>query len=358
MLNAIFHQGGYFLLPDEFPTYEAFLTDLRSRALPAEYRLIPLLEDNQVRCFTVNKGICMAPYFLSGYRDEPVSVTIQDMADVYPTQVERLSQEEYNLHLRKVIESYCDGCLGYKPLSPKVQSLNGHHEEISLNGVCFFRYEQKPSLRSFGMNLMWLGGGFMRRDFAKLDAEEMRLKLKEYLYVVYAGAELTTLEDGTQILTISPKKKELLPPYLALAIGEYVEGLIGNYRIQPDIRPNTDPETILSLAAPEHREAFRKECKKYGVSIACLTWDGKDEGRILQALSQLNRQCRLSVLSALQNQAVLLMMDTANALKQSASTPPCWRLTMRSSPSMGSITAAGIPSISTCPLNPLIDDRR
>ena len=42
MPNAIFHRGSYLLLPGEFPTYEAFMADLRSRELPATYRLLPL----------------------------------------------------------------------------------------------------------------------------------------------------------------------------------------------------------------------------------------------------------------------------------------------------------------------------
>lgn len=315
MFNAIFHKNAYFLLPKEFLTCEAFMADLRSRDLPAEYQMIPLLEDYRIRSFTVNKGICMAPYFISGYRDDPITVTINNPDDIYPTQAERLTQEEYNTRLRKLVESYCPGCLGYKPLSPKVQSLNGHHEEISLNGVCFFRYEEKPTPRSFGANLLWLGGGFMRYNFAKLDADEMRLKLKEYLYIVYASAELSALEDGTQQLTVSSKKKELLPSYLALAIGAYIDGLTGHYRIQPAIPPDTTPESFLALAAPEKREAFRRECKKFGVSIAVLTWDGQDDGRVMESISLLDRHCQLCVLHAEQNRASLLLMDTAEALK-------------------------------------------
>lgn len=315
MLNAIFHKDEYWLLPEEFPTYEAFMADLRRRELPVTYQMIPLLENNRVRCFTVIKGICMAPYFLTGYRDDPADVVISDPADVYPTQVERLTQEEYNARLRTLIEGYCEGCLGYKPLSPKVQSLNGHHEEISLNGVCFFRYEQKPAPRSFGHNLMWLGGGFMRYKYAEQDAEEMRQNLKETLYVVYSAAEKTVQPDGSTLLTVTPKKKELLPPYLALAIGHYVHSLTGTYRVQPDVMPDTSPEALLALAAPERREAFRKECKKYGVSLADLTWDGKDEGRVTRMLWPQNKHSLLYPLYEAPGRAILLLMDTAAAMK-------------------------------------------
>ena len=315
MLNAIFHKGSYLLMPGDFPTFEAFMADLRSRELPATYQMIPLLEDNRVRCFTVNKGICMAPYFLTGYRDEPIDVTISDPADVYPTQVERLTQEEYNARLRTVIEGYCEGCMGFKPLSPKVQSLNGHHEEISLNRVCFFRYESKPAPRSFGHNLRWLGGGFMRYKYAEKDAEEMRLEIKQQLYVVYDSAVKTQEPDGTTLLTVTPKKKELLPPCLALALGNYLHKLTHTYRVQPATQPELTPDALLALAAPERREAFRKECKKYGVSLADLTWDGKDDGRVTEMLWEQNKPSVLYPLWEGSGRAILLLMDTAEAMK-------------------------------------------
>lgn len=316
MLNAIFHQDAYFLLPDAFATFEAFLADVQARELPATYQMIPLLEDNKQRNWTVIKGICMAPYFLTGYRDEPVAVTISNPDDVYPVQVERMTQEEYNDRLRCVIEGYCDGCLGYKQLTPKVQSLNGHHEEISLNGVCFFRYETKPSPRILRPNMMWLGGGFMRYQYAQKDAEEMRQNIKEHTYIVYDSASKDALPDGSQLLTVTAKKKELLPPYLALALGHYIDNLTGSYRIAPSPLPEVTPEAILALAAPDKREAFRKECKKYGVSIADLTWDGQDQGRVLSSLQALNKQSILYVLWEAADRAILLLMDTPNAMKE------------------------------------------
>lgn len=314
MYNAIFHKGEYLLLPEEYQTFEAFMADLRSRELPATCQMISLREDNRIPHWTVSKGICMAPYFLTGYRDKPVSVVINDPGDVYPTQVERMSQEEYNARLRTVIEGYCEGCLGYKPLTPRVQSLNGHHEEISLNGVCFYRYESKPSPRSFRHNLQWLGGGFMRYNFAGKDAEEMRQEIKQTLYVVYDSAVKTGEADGSILLTLTPKKKELLPPYLALALGHYLHELTHSYRVEPAVQPDLSPDAILSLAAPERLEAFRKECKKYGVSLAELTWDGQDEGRIMRMLWEENKPSLLYPIAEAPGRAILLLMDTGDAL--------------------------------------------
>ncbi|MBE5797732.1 MAG: hypothetical protein E7327_10230 [Clostridiales bacterium] len=315
MPNAIFHRGSYLLLPGEFPTYEALMADLRSRELPATYSMIPLLEDNRVRCWTVFKGLCLAPYFLTGYRDEPSAVQISDPAEVYPAQVECLTQEEYNARLRAVINERCGGCGGYKPLSPKVQSLNAYFQHMSLDGVCLFRYESKPAPRSFGQNMQWLGGGFMRNKYAEKDAETMRQNFREWLHLSCDSAVRTTTADGTTLLTIAPKKKELLPPYLTLAVGHYVHSLTGTYRIQPDAQPDTSPDALLSLASPERRDAFRRECKKYGVSLADLTWDGQDDGRVMRMLWEQNKHSLLYPLHEAPGRVILLLMDTAEAMK-------------------------------------------
>ena len=50
MYNAIFYQDSYALLPEGFLTFEAFMADLRSRPSPVTYPMIPLLENNRIRC--------------------------------------------------------------------------------------------------------------------------------------------------------------------------------------------------------------------------------------------------------------------------------------------------------------------
>ena len=100
MPNAIFHMGSYYLLPDGLPTFEAFLADLRSRALPATYRLLRLKEENRITASgKVSPGFCLAPCFLSGYKDWYADVPIRDGGDVFPVQVERIPLKEYDLRL-------------------------------------------------------------------------------------------------------------------------------------------------------------------------------------------------------------------------------------------------------------------
>ena len=190
MVNAIYYQDAYLLLPPELPEFGAFLADLRSRALPATYRLLPLLEDNRVRHSHFSRGMCMAPCFLSGYRDEPLSVRIADPSAVYPVQVELLTQEEYNARLCTVVRECCPGCKNYTPISGDEASHAGHHEEISLNGVCSFRWETRSALRKdcrrYGAalaELTWDG-----QDDGRVAASLALLERKALLSVLHAEA--------------------------------------------------------------------------------------------------------------------------------------------------------------------------
>ena len=102
MPNAIYLRDSYFLLPDGFPTFEAFLNDVQRRSLPAAYDLVPLMENNRIRCGALLRGQCMAPVFLSDVPDTAVPVTIHAAEEICPATVERIPMEEYDARLREV----------------------------------------------------------------------------------------------------------------------------------------------------------------------------------------------------------------------------------------------------------------
>ena len=146
--QGFYYKEQYMLLPKGFETFDAFMADLRSKELPARYETEVLVDDHHARNYTVIKGRSMAPYFLSGYHDDPCTIQITYPDEVYPVQVELMDQTEYNTRLRELINGYCPGCTKFKPLSNRVQSLNGHFEELPLDGTCLYREEIKPSRRS------------------------------------------------------------------------------------------------------------------------------------------------------------------------------------------------------------------
>lgn len=312
MPNAIFHMGSYYLLPDDLPTFEAFLADLHSRTLPATYRLLRLKEENRITASgKVAPGFCLAPCFLTGYKDWYADVPICDAGDVFPVQVERIPLKEYDLRLREVIQHTCEGCVICKPPTARAQSLQPYRERLSLNGTCFFRWEEKPLPRVFGEGLGWLGGGFMRLKYAQKDAEELRQHLKEHTRILCESAEKVELPDGSGQLNVTLKKKELLPPYLMLAVGHYIHGLTDSFRIAAPT-PDVTSEALLALVA--QGETFRAECKKYGAALAFLTWNGQDGGRVAAFLEEQEKHLFLHTLCLEDGCASLLLLDLPLAM--------------------------------------------
>ena len=165
MYNAFYYEDNYYLLPDGYSDCQSFIDAVRQGSLPMEFCAVALRENHNVNNSRVVKGCSMAPYFLTGYHDESCQIVISNVEDVYPVHATLLSQEAYNAKLRELILEKCPGCLRYSPLSNRVQSLNGHFEEMSLDGVCLFRQETRPEPRSFRRNLFSLGGFYRNFNY-------------------------------------------------------------------------------------------------------------------------------------------------------------------------------------------------
>lgn len=316
MQNAIYYEGMYYLLPKEFHNYDRFMQDLCERDLPARYQMVALLEDHNARSFTVIKGRSMAPYFLSGYHDDPTPVTITDREDVYPVEVEVMDQSEYNARLREVIDRVCPGCLRFKPLSNRVQSLNGHFEEMTLDGVCVFRQEAKPAPRSFHHHLFSFGGAFIRFNFSENTAQEMHENIKQWFYLHYADATLHE-DNGRKTLILRSRKNELLAPILTNVLCQYIDKISnGTYHIRlAEDQAYTEHE-LAALLTERNSETFRKECKKYGVSMAILEYDGPAAEKVRHSLEPLSDHFWIFPLLQTDGREFYLVADTSYVLKE------------------------------------------
>lgn len=287
MYNAFYYEDKYYLIPNEFSDYQGFMEALHNGQCPSQIQTVALLEDHNICNYSAVKGRSIAPYFLSGYNDALGTVTIKNTEDVYPVQVEIYSQTEYNAKLREKILEVCPGCLRYKPLSNRVQSLNGHFEEMGLDGVCLFRQETKPSPRNFHDHLFSFGGFYMRFHYFTRSASEMLDMLRERFYVRYAGGELYDFGERKELILTS-RKNELLLPVLTDAISNYLSSITNEaYCIRlmdpiPDIRAWID--YALSV---QQKDAFEKDCKKYGVSIGILEYMPEAAEKIRRSLKPL-----------------------------------------------------------------------
>ena len=315
MPNAVYYNDLYLLLPKEYPDFETFQQFLRHSELPVNVNMVILRENHKIPCWTVFKGESIAPYFLTGYHDEPSRVRFADSESLYPVQVELMDQDTYNARLREVINAFCPGCKRFKPLTNRVQSLNGHHGEISLNRVCFYRYEENPSPRVFHELLFSFGGFFIRSNYAQLSAEEMKQRLAwNYLrYKSYALEE----RAGEKYLTLECKKGELLCPIVTQFVGKYMEEVADEYYHMALKAPFTcSPDYLESILQEDKREVFQKECKKYGISIGILEFDPKASDAVLRSLEPLTEHYYMEPLVTEPGRIHYLITDTSYVLKE------------------------------------------
>lgn len=308
MANAIYYREGYYLLPEGVGSVDGFVASLGS--LPAEIKLRKLRENCGIRSI-IQKGVCIAPYFYSDYGFPESSVVIEDSSDIFPVEVTLLSQAEYNERIREVILSYCPGCLRYKPLSKRVQSLNGHFEEISLNSVCFYRQNSKPSPRVFRVMLHFYGGSAKHFDPAGKNAEDAMEQITSRTYLKFTQGEKP---EGSVSLTVS-FPRNFFTANLTAALAAYIEKHLYFTQFRLLYRPmsftKSDIEGVL-----ENQTAFQKECKKYGVCVALLQFDDKADGKVKRSLEALFYHDYARCLYEEQGAMYLLLLDRGGFLKE------------------------------------------
>lgn len=126
-MKGFFTQGRYFLMPADCRD----VAELRSKYEDRPLAVTELFEEK-----------CLAPYF-SAEAAKSTVLTLREGNAVYPCEVQILSQKEYNDRLREIIPAFCEGCPYYGGIDASDESLEGHHEEVSLNRVCFHRAEAR-----------------------------------------------------------------------------------------------------------------------------------------------------------------------------------------------------------------------
>ncbi len=96
-----------------------------------------LYGDSEFEVWECIEKKCLAPYFVKEFM--VISRITLDDGEIYPCEVEILPMLEYNRRLRTLVEGHCNGCPGFGELTDSETSLQGHHEEITLDGKCFLR---------------------------------------------------------------------------------------------------------------------------------------------------------------------------------------------------------------------------
>ena len=283
MTDAIFYRSQY-LLPEGYSDWNSFSAAMKDARFPWTIRAEILREDYKVKTGAYEQGVSIAPYFISGYGKILQDVVIESAAEVYPVQVERLPQSEYNQRLRELVCAYCPGCRNFGSVNEKDSSLSGHFDEISLDGVCFYRYETRLRPNVFHETMHELIRWKTPKELRKEHADWMRNEFEFWAKIKYAAAEIT--DDGdARTLTFTAKKPDLFLTLVTDVIAKYIRGKLDeNYFIALSNRVEPDEAAISAMLAPKKIKSLRKELKKYGLSIAVLEYAPKSDSAVLSAM--------------------------------------------------------------------------
>lgn len=292
MEQGFYCVGQYALLPEGFSDFSEFRDWLMTQHFPLVVEAVCLHENNHDRSWPQEKGLCLAPYFLTGYADEPTYLTIPSPYAVYPAEVERMDQKTYNNRLRQIINEKCPGCTRFKPLSNRDISLNGHFTEMTLDGTCAFRCECKPFPREL-QSMMWhcvsSFRGYMYDPPERQipTAERVEDAIKTWLYIKLTSCTVENLEDGRYCFTVGHKKDEFMD-LVFMALGEYIKyNAPDKYAMVDPGNKIPDQETVDRWLSPENREKFEKAAKKYGFGIGYLHYLRQAESPVWMTLRPL-----------------------------------------------------------------------
>ncbi len=311
--EAVFFRDQYFLLPDGITTVDDFKTSIQKT--PTVVPLKVLAENNHIKCWNIEKGVCIAPYFYNEYGYEEINVEIDSLDEIYPVDVELFSQEEYNRRLRDVILAYCPGCFRYKVITNREQSLNGHFEEITLNSVCFFRQDSKPAPRVFREKMMYFGGSmyyhFDPREMTEKDAADF---IKRETFLKFETASFDESNPSHLHVTVKP---DFFSVNLSMILESYIENQLDftDFRLILPDRQCDDADAFLAQICSDNREKFQKNCKKYGISLAELTFNPIYETPVMNTLKSLIQHFYAVVFFSEQGKLYLILLDECGFLK-------------------------------------------
>jgi len=315
--SALYYKGKYFLPPDDFDSAEAFLTALAQQKLPVVVKAVLLQENCKVDVYSSYElGVSIAPYFITDYINGHGIVRIDDASDVWPTQVELLSQQQYNDRLREKVLGFCAGCRNFGGLTQNDSSLSGHFSEISLNGVCFYRYESRTAPYRLWLKLNSLPYAWKRDNYSGHSAETVLIGLKYGLGLKYDSAEIAE-ENGVRTLRLSVKKSSLILTAVTDLVSDFVRAHVDDhYRLALTGRVEAAADGIAQLLSEKKIASTRKELKKYGVAIGILEYDAQREAAAASVVDEMAQSGLLRILAAEPGRKICLFSSEPHALMQ------------------------------------------
>lgn len=319
--QGFFYLNIYFLLPEGYADEASFLEAVQQAKEPLTIQAVILREESETEPGAYELGVCLAPYFIADYLKEPEELVLEHPEEVYPAEVELLTQKEYNARLREQVMKHCEGCRGFGGLTKNDSSLSGHFEEITLNGFCPYRWETRNSPRNFVNELYSFGEYWGRYNYAAQSADDLIDDIKFNLKLAYTSGAILDDANG-RTLILSAKKPTLIQTVLTDILGKCVsEYWEEGYHIRLNDRAEVNEDAVMNLLTPKKIAATRKEFSKYGVMIGILEFDPSGDNSVRHLLNQLVDESVVWVLHEESGKVVCLLTGKVALMRLRCASP-------------------------------------
>jgi hypothetical protein len=136
-MKGIYYEGHYYQIPDGYASLKEFIL-LSDFSAPV--KLTELIQKT-----------CMAPYFTEKAAQD-CFVWIEHPQYFIEIDYFLLNQDDYDGQLSALVQTKCPGCLRYEG---DAKNLEGHYDEMSLDGTCFEKDENQDFFFHYGFLYFW-----------------------------------------------------------------------------------------------------------------------------------------------------------------------------------------------------------
>ena len=173
--------------------------------------------------------------------------------------------------------------------------------------------QQTGIARVFKEYLFGLGGLWYHFDPAQRKAEDVSDLIKSMLRIKFDSAEKLP-DQPTMTVTF---KSDFFIQLLSEILVKYIEQTLTftEFRLVYDRKLCIDNTAFENQISAGNIDVFQKNCKKYGVSLAVMTFDSVYEDQILRSLEPLFTHYLAYVIFKESGKMYLLLMDECNYLK-------------------------------------------
>ena len=160
-----------------------------------------------------------------------------------------------------------------------------------------------------------LGGIWYHFDPAEAQPGDIVEFIKSMTYIKHTSAYYAENESSRLCVSFKP---DFFVQVLSDVFSDYIERALDftRFRISFDRPILIDEQEFKRQTDASNREAFQKNCKKYGIALAELSYQPASEEKIFRSLEPLCHSFHISILLKENGRLLLLLLDESGFLKQ------------------------------------------